>query len=161
MPEDHHLFVSDPENGRRRAYLTSTVAGMAGVTQKTVQQWLKQGRTSTAQPLRGWSPGTEANPTGRWLIDADDADTAFDTRQPGHAGRADLDAERLRLDEERARLDDDRALVDLERRVHEQSRLEFLEKDNERLRIETENLRAKIASLGSVIRELTSDATLS
>ena len=154
MSSVREYTVVDPEVGRRRAYPTSTVADMAGVTPKTVVTWVSDSGASASAPLRGWAPRTDANPSGRWLVDADLADEAWGAKKvPGRP--ADDDA--LRADRER--LDEERAVFELERRVFEESRNEQLENENARLRIENAKLASQVSRLGGLIRDLTADAT--
>jgi cell division protein FtsB len=49
-------------------------------------------------------------------------------------------------------------MFELERRVFEESRIQQLEDENARLRAANERLSSQVSKLGSVIRELTSDA---
>lgn len=140
----------DPEVGLRRAYTAATVAEMANVTSKTVAMWVSEHGTAPPAPLRGWAPRSEANPSGRWLIDADLADEAF-----GHSDRA--ASGDVSVATERQQLADERALFDLERRMFEASRIEQLENENARLRASNDRLSSQVTKLGSIIRDLTAD----
>lgn len=153
MSSVREYVVEDPELGPRRAYLSSTVANMANVTAKTVTTWVSSDAAVPPAPLRGWAPRSECNPSGRWLIDATMADEAWGrTTQVGAPRDSDLDGERQRLA-------DERAMFELERRVFEESRIQQLEDENAQLRVANERLSSQVAKLGSVIRELTTDAT--
>lgn len=153
MSSVREYVVVDPNVGRRRAYMTSTVAKMADVTPKTVTTWVANDGASAPAPLRGWAPKTDANPSGRWLIDADLADEAFGRRVVSDDAITDA-----ALLDERARLDEERAVFDLERRVFEQSRIEQLENKVAQLTARNERLENQVSKLGGVIRDLTSDA---
>lgn len=152
MSSVRECWVIDPELGRRRAYLTSTVAQMADVTSKTITAWVSDEGTAAPAPLRGWAPKSEANQSGRWLIDADMADEAFGTGIPRKSEVLD---EALQV--ERDRLAEERAVFDLERRVFEESRIEQLENEVAQLRSQNERLSSQVSRLGGVIRELTAD----
>ena len=140
----------DPEVGTRRAYTAAQVAEMANVTSKTVTLWVSEKGTAPPAPLRGWAPRSEANPTGRWLIDADLADEAFGQSTPTEAMDPGLQAGIERLAEERA-------LFDMERRMYEASRIEQLENENARLRASNDRLSSQVSKLGSIVRDLTAD----
>lgn len=152
MSSVREFMVDDPELGLRRAYSTATVAEMANVTQKTITSWVSSEGTASPVPLRGWAPKSEHNRTGRWLIDADMADTAFSGSTNVVAG---VD---IGLRVERERLEEERAVFELERRVFEESRIEQLENENAQLRARCEKLSSQVSTLGGVIRELTEDA---
>lgn len=140
----------DPEVGVRRAYTAATVAEMANVTSKTVTLWVSEHGTAAPAPLRGWAPRSEANPTGRWLIDADLADEAF-----GYSHGA--PSEDSAVANERQQLAEERAVFDLERRMFESSRIEQLENENARLRASNDRLSSQVTKLGSIIRDLTAE----
>lgn len=144
--------VVDHQDGRRRAYATATVAEMAGVTPKTVVTWVSASGASPSAPLRGWAPKTDANPSGRWLVDADMADEAW-----GSAGGANSTPVNGALVAERERLNEERSLFELERRVFEESRITQLENENALLRAANSKLTSQVSRLGGLIRDLTAD----
>jgi len=120
-----------------------------------VNAWVAESGAAAPAPLRGWGPMTEANLSGRWLIDADMADEAFGQGQrPPDAVTVESGA----LDAERALLAEERAVFDLERRVFEGSRIEQLENEVARLRVDNEKLSSQVSKLGGVIRDLTETA---
>ncbi len=155
MSSVREFSVVDPEVGRRRAYATSTVAQMADVTPKTVVTWVSDTGASPSTPLRGWAPKTQANPSGRWLVDADMVDAAW-----GSGVTPNRPADDDNLLGERERLVEERTLFELERRVFEESRIEQLENENARLRSENSKLSSQVSRLGGLIRDLTADATV-
>lgn len=154
MSSVREYSVVDHEVGRRRAYATATVAAMAHVTPKTVVTWVSDFGASPSAPLRGWAPKTEANPSGRWLVDADMADEAWGSG----AGTPSQSFADETLAVERERLSEERSLFELERRVFEESRIAQLENENALLRDANSKLTSQVSRLGGLIRDLTADA---
>ena len=168
MSETH--LVHDPDLGDVVAYASPDAAKLLGLSAKSMiaRVTAKQGRRAE---LRGWAPGTDANPNRAWMIDAAQVDRLGESntdvlRTELAEVRSQLaevmDQRRLEreaVDRDVQALADESATIAIERSTYQQSTLDAAHAEVERLRGERDQARAAVLTLGETVASLTAQLT--